>query len=97
VVRDVQAKHLAFALEQEGIKVDIRPPQGIPDNLSDLQNYETIILSNVPATAMPKQAQPNPAIQLATIGAAGEFIVARSEKGEMVIEQPLQVSAGARY
>ncbi len=47
-----QAKHLAFALEQEGIKVDVRPPQGIPDSLSDLQNYELLVLSNVPATAM---------------------------------------------
>lgn len=47
-----QAKQLAFALEQEGIKVDIRPPQGIPDSLSDLQNYELLALSNVPATVM---------------------------------------------
>jgi uncharacterized membrane protein len=47
-----QAKHLAFALEQEGIKIDTRPPQGIPDSLSDLQNYELLILSNVPATSM---------------------------------------------
>ncbi|MDB5311148.1 MAG: von Willebrand factor type domain protein, partial [Gemmataceae bacterium] len=47
-----QAKHLAFALEQEGIRVDIRPPQGVPDTLSDLQNYELLVLSNVPATAM---------------------------------------------
>ena len=47
-----QARHLASALEQEGIKVDIRPPQGIPDTLSDLQNYELLALSNVPATAM---------------------------------------------
>jgi hypothetical protein len=47
-----QAKHLAAALEQEGIKVDTRPPQGIPDSLSDLQNYELLLLSNVPATAM---------------------------------------------
>jgi uncharacterized membrane protein len=47
-----QAKHLAFALEQEGIRVDIRPARGIPDSLSDLQNYELLMLSNVPATAM---------------------------------------------
>jgi Ca-activated chloride channel family protein len=47
-----QVKHLADALEFEGIKVDIRPSQGIPDRLSDLQNYELVILSNVPATAM---------------------------------------------
>lgn len=47
-----QAKYLASALEQEGIKVDTRPPQGIPDALADLQNYELLLLSNVPATAM---------------------------------------------
>jgi uncharacterized membrane protein len=47
-----QARHLAFALEQEGIKVDIRPVQGIPDTITDLQNYELLVLSNVPATAM---------------------------------------------
>jgi uncharacterized membrane protein len=47
-----QAGHLADALEQEGIRVDVRPPQGIPDSLSDLQNYELLALSNVPATAM---------------------------------------------
>src|SRR5439155_16213373 len=39
-------------LEEEGILVDIRPPQGMPDNLADLQNYELVILSNVPATAL---------------------------------------------
>ena len=50
-----QARHLAFALEQEGIKVDIRPAQGVPDTLSDLQNYELVILSNVPATSMSKR------------------------------------------
>lgn len=46
------AKHMAWALEQEEIQVDVRPPQGIPDSLTDLQNYEVLILSNVPATAL---------------------------------------------
>jgi Ca-activated chloride channel homolog len=46
------AKHLGWALEQEGIIVDTRPPQGIPDKLADLQNYELLMISNVPATAM---------------------------------------------
>ena len=46
------AKHLGWALEQEGIIVDTRPAQGMPDSLSDLQNYELLILSNVPATAL---------------------------------------------
>ncbi len=47
-----QARYLANALEQEGIKVDVRPTQGIPDTISDLQNYELLVLSNVPATSM---------------------------------------------
>jgi uncharacterized membrane protein len=46
------AKHLGWALEQEGIVIDTRPAQGMPDNLSDLQNYELVILSNVPATSL---------------------------------------------
>lgn len=45
-------RELAYALEDEGIQADIRPPQGMPDSLSDLQNYELLILSNVPATAL---------------------------------------------
>ena len=45
-------RDLAYSLEDEGIQADIRPPQGMPDNLADLQNYELIVLSNVPATAL---------------------------------------------
>ena len=45
-------RELTFALEQEDIQVDLRPPTGVPDNLADLQNYELLILSNVPATAL---------------------------------------------
>src|SRR6478672_4670372 len=45
-------RELTFALEQEDIQVDLRPPTGMPDNLADLQNYELLILSNVPATAL---------------------------------------------
>jgi Ca-activated chloride channel family protein len=45
-------KPLAWALEQEGILVDVRPPQGMPDSLADLQNYELLMLSNVPATSL---------------------------------------------
>ena len=44
------ARNLEWGLEEEGILVDTRPPQGMPDSLSDLQNYEVVILSNVPAT-----------------------------------------------
>ena len=48
-------RELAYALEDEGIQVDIRPPQGMPESLADLQNYELLILSNVPATAITQQ------------------------------------------
>jgi Ca-activated chloride channel family protein len=43
---------LVAALEEHEIQVDVRPPQGMPDSLSDLQNYELLILSNVPATKL---------------------------------------------
>lgn len=45
-------RELVAALEQEDIQADVRPPTGMPDNLADLQNYELLILSNVPATAL---------------------------------------------
>lgn len=45
-------RELAYALEDEGIQVDVRPPQGMPETLSDLQNYECLMLSNVPATSL---------------------------------------------
>jgi Ca-activated chloride channel homolog len=48
-------RELAYALEDEGIQVDVRPPQGMPETLADLQNYETLILSNVPATSLTQQ------------------------------------------
>lgn len=45
-------RELAAALEQEDIQVDVRPPSGMPETLADLQNYEMLILSNVPATSL---------------------------------------------
>lgn len=48
-------RDLAYALEDEGIQADVRPPQGMPESLSDLQNYELLMLSNVPATALSQQ------------------------------------------
>lgn len=47
-----QLDDLARALEQEDIQVHVRPPTGMPDNLADLQNYEMLVLSNVPATKL---------------------------------------------
>jgi len=47
-----QARYLARALEEEDIIVDVRNGLGVPNQLSDLQNYEHLILSDVPATRM---------------------------------------------
>ena len=40
------------ALDEQSIDVEVRPPEGIPTDLSEMQGYECVILSNVPATAM---------------------------------------------
>ncbi len=48
-------RDLAYALEEQGIESDTRPPQGMPETLADLQNYELVILSNVPATSLTQQ------------------------------------------
>lgn len=48
-------RDLVYALEDEGIQADTRPPQGMPDTLADLQNYECMIVSNVPATDLTGQ------------------------------------------
>lgn len=43
-------RHLEWAMAEEGIVVDTRPAQGMPESLAELQNYSVLILSNVPAT-----------------------------------------------
>ncbi|PTY03359.1 chloride channel protein [Verrucomicrobia bacterium LW23] len=45
-----QARYLAVALRQEGIILDVRPATGAPVDLADLQNYDLVLLDNVPAT-----------------------------------------------
>lgn len=47
-----QARHLSWALEEQNIQVDVRPPRGAPENLAELQNYDLLVLSNVPATSL---------------------------------------------
>jgi uncharacterized membrane protein/uncharacterized protein YegL len=46
------AKDLAWAMEEQEMQVDVRPATGMPDSLAELQNYELLIMSNVPATAL---------------------------------------------
>ena len=47
-----QTDSLRWALDEQKIDVEVRPIQGIPRDLVELQGYECVILSNVPATAM---------------------------------------------
>jgi uncharacterized membrane protein/uncharacterized protein YegL len=53
-----QARYLALALRQEGILLDVRPATGAPTELGDLQNYDLVLIDNVPATDLaPAQMQ----------------------------------------
>ena len=47
-----QTDSLRWALDEQSIDVEVRPPEGIPTDLTQLQGYECLVLSNVPATAM---------------------------------------------
>ena len=46
------ARDLASALREQDIEAEVRPPEGIPRSLDELENFEAVILSNVPATML---------------------------------------------
>jgi Mg-chelatase subunit ChlD len=45
-----QARYLAAALKQEDAELDVRPSNGVPTDLADLQNYDVVFFDNVSAT-----------------------------------------------
>ena len=47
-----QTDSIRWALDEQSIDVEVRPPEGIPHDLAEMQGFECLILSNVPATAM---------------------------------------------
>ena len=47
-----QARYLTQALEDADIRVDVRTGLGVPDELADLQNYDLVIFSDVPANRL---------------------------------------------
>ncbi len=47
-----QTQDLKWALEEQGISVQTRPDEGIPNSLAELQLFDCILLSNVPALSM---------------------------------------------
>ncbi|HBT75745.1 MAG TPA: chloride channel protein [Planctomycetaceae bacterium] len=46
------ARDLAAALREQDIETEIRPPEGIPRSLDELEEFEAVVLSNVPATSL---------------------------------------------
>lgn len=46
------ARDLVWALKEHDVVADVRPPEGLPEDLAGLQGYEALLLSNVPATAL---------------------------------------------
>ena len=49
---ELEARYLEEALAAEEIQVEVRPPTGVPSDMGDLLNYDVLVLSDVPATAM---------------------------------------------
>ena len=50
--KDGDGKPIAEALSSSGIDVDTRQPKAIPNTLSGLRDYQSIVLFDVPATGM---------------------------------------------
>ncbi len=44
------ARHFEWALKQEGIELSVRPGEGAPNAMSDLRNFDTLVIDNVPAS-----------------------------------------------
>jgi uncharacterized membrane protein len=44
-----EAEHLAGAMQEQGLRLVVRPPEGIPDRLPGLAGFDGLILSDVPA------------------------------------------------
>ncbi|NNE91877.1 MAG: VWA domain-containing protein, partial [Verrucomicrobiales bacterium] len=44
-----EAKYLQQAMDREGIRLDVRTPEGLPENLRELAGYDGLILSDIPA------------------------------------------------
>ncbi len=50
-----QTNDLRWALEEQGLIVQTRPIEGVPQTLTEMQRFDCLILSNVPATSMSLQ------------------------------------------
>ncbi len=50
-----KARYLQKALRAQGIELEVRGPMGIPSSMADLESYDMLILSDVPATFVSNQ------------------------------------------
>jgi len=50
--RPRSARHLALALENEQLDVTVRQPESMPTAPAELESYDLLVLSNVPAVAL---------------------------------------------
>lgn len=50
-----ETNHFRWALEEQDMLVQVRPVEGVPRSLSELQKFDCLVLSNVPATGMTLQ------------------------------------------
>lgn len=47
-----ETNHFRWALEEQDMTVQVRPVEGLPRSLTELQKFDCLVLSNVPATSM---------------------------------------------
>ncbi len=50
-----ETSQLRWALEEQDLIVQVRPAEGLPRTLSELQKFDCLVLSNIPATSMTLQ------------------------------------------
>ncbi len=50
-----EVSHLMQACVEDNLKAEFMPPESLPDSLAQLQNYDCIVLANVPADAMTEE------------------------------------------
>ncbi len=50
--RPESARYLEWALRQEGVELSVRPAEGAPAQMSDIQNFDAVILDNIPASVL---------------------------------------------
>lgn len=52
---DDEARYLTQAFEELGLAVDRTAPAQLPIGVATLANYDSVVLANIPATALPRQ------------------------------------------